>query len=287
LRLFDVKTRLSLSTLLLVLAGGVLLGPPARNVPRTLEELVSARRARLSLSLQRLAGENLFRGKPAGYWRQQALEGNLRFTGWGFLWVEEEGKGNLLNPSDELRREVTPVFVELLRDGDPGVREFAIFGLGGYGRGEEAITALLEALGDKDEDVRWRAAASLSHFDKELTREERHLVADELKRGEGKENISFGSSWMTDEEMVPMRRWTNLRGLSIEHTAVTDLGLSNLAGLRRLQILRIRGTRVTDAGLVHLKGITSLVEVDVRDTQVTDEGVRELKEALPGVEVIR
>ena len=55
-------------------------------------------------------------------------------------------------------------------------------------------------------------------------------------------------------------------------TAVSDDGLSHLAGLRQLQLLVLAGTKVTDAGLKHLHALLNLFTVNVRDTLVTDAG---------------
>jgi hypothetical protein len=55
---------------------------------------------------------------------------------------------------------------------------------------------------------------------------------------------------------------------------VTDAGLKELAGLKRLQSLDLSGTNVTDAGLKELAVLKSLQSLDLGRTQVTDAGLK-------------
>jgi hypothetical protein len=64
-------------------------------------------------------------------------------------------------------------------------------------------------------------------------------------------------------------------------TLVTDAGLSQLAGLKRLEALGLGNTRVTDAGLVRLRGMTRLQHLHLRGTRVTEAAVEELQKSLP------
>ena len=55
----------------------------------------------------------------------------------------------------------------------------------------------------------------------------------------------------------------------------------HLKGLTNLEGLNLSNTQVTDTGLQHLKGLTNLTDLTLRQTQVTDAGVAELEKALP------
>src|SRR4051794_25430208 len=59
-------------------------------------------------------------------------------------------------------------------------------------------------------------------------------------------------------------------------TQVTDAGLKDLAGLKRLQSVVLDHTRVSDAGLKHLGRLESLQRLTLIRTQVTDAGLKDL-----------
>ena len=58
-------------------------------------------------------------------------------------------------------------------------------------------------------------------------------------------------------------------------------GLVHLKGLTNLKGLVLADTQITDAGLVHLAGLTKLGNLDLSFSQVTRAGIAELKKALP------
>jgi curved DNA-binding protein CbpA len=64
-----------------------------------------------------------------------------------------------------------------------------------------------------------------------------------------------------------------LVGLHAEHSAVDDVQLRHLLGMRSLRLLDLTGTAVTDAGLVHLLGCQDLEVVSLWDTAITDAGL--------------
>ena len=78
-----------------------------------------------------------------------------------------------------------------------------------------------------------------------------------------------GSSLAPLRGLVP----DGLVGLHAERTAVDDVELRNLLGMRSLRLLDLTGTRVTDAGLVHLLGCADLEVVSLWDTAITDAGL--------------
>lgn len=78
-----------------------------------------------------------------------------------------------------------------------------------------------------------------------------------------------------------------LRSLVVNHTKVTGVGLSHLAGLSRLENLEICHLPVADAALVPLYALKSLKSLSVTGTQVTDAGVAAFRAAVPGCAVVR
>lgn len=70
-----------------------------------------------------------------------------------------------------------------------------------------------------------------------------------------------------------------LRKLDLDRNAVTDTGLKNLAGMKRLRELHLGGClQVTDAGLKHLRDLEALEYLSVSSTHVTDAGLEYLPE---------
>ncbi len=67
---------------------------------------------------------------------------------------------------------------------------------------------------------------------------------------------------------------------------VTDDRLVYLAGFKNLREACLRGTQVTDAGLDYLKRFRGLEHLDLQNTQVTPEGVAKLRQALPDCEIV-
>jgi hypothetical protein len=57
--------------------------------------------------------------------------------------------------------------------------------------------------------------------------------------------------------------------------------------LTQLQGLSLIKTSITDAGLEHLKGLIQLKELSLNKTRVTDAGVEKLQQALPKCKIER
>ena len=74
----------------------------------------------------------------------------------------------------------------------------------------------------------------------------------------------FGES-VTDDVLVHLRGFPQLRKLCLLHTKVTDAGLVNLQGLSQLEELHIPDAQVTDRGLASLQGLKQL-QVPVSQT---------------------
>jgi Leucine-rich repeat (LRR) protein len=72
-------------------------------------------------------------------------------------------------------------------------------------------------------------------------------------------------------------------GESASRTDITDEGLSQIAGFKKLETLSLSGARITDEGLRQLAGLSSLTWLDVQCTPVTEEGLRRLQKKLPAL----
>jgi hypothetical protein len=66
---------------------------------------------------------------------------------------------------------------------------------------------------------------------------------------------------------------------------ITDAGLANLAGMKKLETLIIANAGVTDAGLEHLKKLINLKRLRLERLNVTEAGVASLKAALPNCKI--
>ena len=64
---------------------------------------------------------------------------------------------------------------------------------------------------------------------------------------------------------------------------LTDEGLSQIAGLKKLETLSLSGARITDEGLQQLAGLPSLTWLNVQCSPVTEEGLRRLQKKLPAL----
>jgi internalin A len=74
-------------------------------------------------------------------------------------------------------------------------------------------------------------------------------------------------------------------GVRLSFSAVTDVGLKELAPLKNLTCLYLAATQVTDAGLKGLAPLKNLTTLHLSRTKVTDAGVQELQKALPKCEI--
>ncbi len=86
------------------------------------------------------------------------------------------------------------------------------------------------------------------------------------------ETLRFG-----DDQMHLLARLTDLETLNLSYTYITDAGLSQLVGLRKLTELRLQGTDVGDSGMEHVGKLTQLRVLHLNYTQVTDAGLVHLR----------
>ena len=91
-------------------------------------------------------------------------------------------------------------------------------------------------------------------------------------------------SGITDDGLLQIKDLTNLKGLYLmNNPKVSDAGLEHLKGLTKVRNLWLNGTSVTDAGLEHLAGMKDLWTLHLGRTKVTDAGLERLKQLLPNI----
>jgi hypothetical protein len=106
------------------------------------------------------------------------------------------------------------------------------------------------------------------------------VVRDETRPGGPVESVNHsgpGTDSATDADLKIIRRFKDLRFLSLHATRVTDRGMKELKDLRRLEWLHLGYTRITDAGVKELEGLTKLRRLDLSGTRVTDRSIESLK----------
>ncbi len=93
----------------------------------------------------------------------------------------------------------------------------------------------------------------------------------------------------SDVGLGHMKGLTNLTYLAMGNhgvrTDISDAGVANLVGMKKLETLIIVNAAVTDASLEHIKKFSNLKRVHLAKTQATEAGVASLKLALPNCNV--
>lgn len=80
---------------------------------------------------------------------------------------------------------------------------------------------------------------------------------------------------ITDEGLSKLKE-LNLQFLSLADTKISDSGLANLEGMKKLMYLNLGKCKVTDAGLEQVKNCSNLRSLLLDYTQVTDAGLAHL-----------
>ena len=82
------------------------------------------------------------------------------------------------------------------------------------------------------------------------------------------------NSEITDEGLARLNGMTNITGLDIATTNVTDVGLAHLATLSSLERLDISNNRrITDEGMKHIGQCVRLKELTMPATSISDAGI--------------
>lgn len=86
-------------------------------------------------------------------------------------------------------------------------------------------------------------------------------------------DLSFSD--VTDEALVSIGLFTEIKELDLTGTQICDDALTSLYAIRDLQSLKLKGTRITSVGMASLSQIPSLVLLDASNTEVTDDGLEQ------------
>lgn len=82
-----------------------------------------------------------------------------------------------------------------------------------------------------------------------------------------------GCVQLTDLGLANLKGLKRLRSLDLDYTGVTDAGMALVAGFAAMETLSLDHTGVGDAGLRHLAGLAHLDSINLTATRVTDAGL--------------
>jgi hypothetical protein len=85
--------------------------------------------------------------------------------------------------------------------------------------------------------------------------------------------LDLNGSDITNAGLSLLSRQSDLEGLHLRRTKISDAGILELANLPRLKELMLGGTGLTDEGLNALEWLTEMEVLYLWDTKITDEGL--------------
>lgn len=101
------------------------------------------------------------------------------------------------------------------------------------------------------------------------------------------ESLNIISTKFNDAWMPHVAKLTNLKTLRFTNNGpLTDAGMEQLAGLKKLEQFSFVGTKITGRGYAKFDGFTRLTRVSHRGSSIDDEGLKQLCEHLPNLESI-
>jgi len=101
------------------------------------------------------------------------------------------------------------------------------------------------------------------------------------------ESLNVISTKFNDAWIPHIAKLTNLKALRFTNNGkITDEGMAQLAGLKKLETLSVVGTQITGKAYAQFEGFTKLTRVSHRGSQIDDEGLRQLCDHLPSLESI-
>ena len=98
--------------------------------------------------------------------------------------------------------------------------------------------------------------------------------------------LDLAGTAVTDAGLTNLAGFERLERLSLERTAVGDAGVGALAGLTRLRVLNLFGTAVGDGAVEALAALPALERVHVWSSALTADGVRALRALRPQLAVL-
>lgn len=143
--------------------------------------------------------------------------------------------------------------------------------------------ALLRLAGYKGDSTRYGSR------DRRIDRSDTDLSL--LKYFPELEELIIARPGLSDDDLRELRSLVNLRSLTLcppvnerqGRTRITDVGLTCLRGMPKLEFLGIDCPHVTDRGLGELVALRSLRGIDISSDQITVAGVGQLR-SLPNLE---
>jgi Leucine-rich repeat (LRR) protein len=107
-----------------------------------------------------------------------------------------------------------------------------------------------------------------------------------LVRLKGLVALRLNGNSITDTGIVELSGMKRLRLLDLDNTMITDVGLNMLLKHVNLDVLSLAGTRITDASVAHLAGQKALRWLNLEDTLITEKGLDTLMNALPKAKIV-
>ncbi|MBK5277830.1 MAG: hypothetical protein JJE09_03095 [Bacteroidia bacterium] len=88
--------------------------------------------------------------------------------------------------------------------------------------------------------------------------------------------LNLARTTVSDDDLILISELKELRRLHVEHTLITDSGISHLQGCNNLFYLNLVETNVSDEALKIVNNIRSLKELYLFNTKVTKDGLQKL-----------
>lgn len=93
--------------------------------------------------------------------------------------------------------------------------------------------------------------------------------------------LKIGNSDLNDDQLKSIVKLSSLTRLSLERTAVTDVGIASLKGLSKLRYLNLVGTSVSAKGLNQLVSLKELKQIFLYQTSITAAEFSQLSKVFP------
>ena len=97
--------------------------------------------------------------------------------------------------------------------------------------------------------------------------------------------FSPGRADWNDQDLAFLRSLSQLQGLNLQLSPITDDGVELIAKLANLRLLSLKGTKITDECVPSLMKLRRLEELDLSGTQVSPRALQELASALPNCKI--
>lgn len=97
-------------------------------------------------------------------------------------------------------------------------------------------------------------------------------------QGAGSDSIDLGPLQCGDEDLVSLKDLRGLRDLVLDHTNITDAGLSHVGLATSLRSLSLRNTSIDGSGFHHLRALKDLHHLDLRGTNFQQKHLQELQQ---------